>query len=177
MNNVSTCFKYNETDAKLISQLMTVDSPKSLVFFQENEIYLSDYTYWFLLATMWVDDSAIASVSTWINLFSVKRANRKLSLMKPDELAMFNRLPNKLTVYRAHSKDETDWISYTLDLDTAREFATRKEVEEIVEYKIKRHDCLALFLRREEAEIICLNRKMARKVRVIQIKEAGEPNE
>lgn len=174
MNNVSTCFKYNETDARLISQLLTTDSQKSLVFFEENEIYLSDYAYWFLLATMWVDDSAIASVSTWINLFSAKRANRKLSLMKPNELTMFNKLPNKLTVYRAHSKDEIEWISYTLDLKTAIEFAERKKVAEIVEYKIKKHDCLALFLRREEAEIICLDRNMAKKSRIIKINEAGE---
>ncbi|NBA28534.1 hypothetical protein GVK83_13155 [Enterococcus hirae] len=171
MRNISTSFKYNEEDARLISIIMTTQAEKKLQVFQEVADKLSDYAYWFLLSTMWVKSSDYAPISSWKKFFSEKRLNKAISLMKPDELTAFKNLPSKLTAYRAHSKDENDWISYTLDLKTAIEFAERKKVNEIMEYKIKKHDCLALFLRRGETEIICLDKSLAKKKRVIIVNE------
>ncbi|PEH49583.1 hypothetical protein [Enterococcus faecium] len=174
MKNISTSFQYNELDAKLMSRVVVTASEKKMDLFQEVSSQLSDYAYWFLLSTLWVKESNFAPISTWKKLFAEKRPNRQISLMKPDELAAFKKLPNKLNLYRAHSKDESDWISYTLDLKTAIEFAERKKVDEIVEYKVKKHDCQTLFLRRGETEIICLDKTLAKKKRVIIINEEVE---
>lgn len=171
MKNISTGFKYNETDARLMSIIMTTQPERKIEVFQEMANQLSDYAYWFLLSTMWVKDSNYAPISVWKKLFNEKRMNKAISLMKPDELTALKNLPSKLTAYRAHSKDESDWISYTLDLKTAIEFAKRKQVDEIVEYKMKKHDCQALFLRRGETEIICIDKTLAKKKRVILINE------
>lgn len=169
LDNISTSYKYNELDSKLISGLLSIIPEKQVEYFKSIANQLSDYAYWFLLSTLWVDNSTIASVSEWKQLFKEKRPSRQISFMKPDELAKFKALPNKLFLYRAHSKNEEDWISYTLDIKTATEFATRKNVNEIVEYKTKKSNCLALLLRREESEIICLDKKMVKKKRIIKI--------
>lgn len=161
---ISTCFKYRELDARLIYEVMSIETNLRIDFFKSIANQLSDYAYWFVLSTLWIDDSQIAPISVWKKLFSDKRANQKLSLMKPNEVKAFNALPNKLTVYRAHSKTEKDWISYTLDKKTAIEFARRKQIRNIQEYKIKKNNCIALFLRREESEIICLDKNMAKVV-------------
>lgn len=174
MQNVSTAYKYKESDAKLISRFLSIDLNHQMEYFLSVKNQLTDYSYWFLLSTMWVNDSSTALISTWKELFAAKRTNRKISIMKPDELAVFSQLPNKLKVYRAHSEKETDWLSYTLDLKTAVDFAKRKNTSEIVEYKVKKHDCLALFLKRKEAEILCMNKDLARKIRVIIIGDEVE---
>lgn len=171
MKNISTSFKYNERDARLISIIMTTQPGEKMEVFLELANQLSDYAYWFLLSTLWVKDSNYAPISVWKKLFSGKRRNKAISLMRPEELTAFTNLPSKFLAYRTHSKNENDWISYTLDLKTAIEFAEMKKVNEVVEYKIKKHDCLALFLRRGETEIICLDKTLAKKKRAILINE------
>ncbi|MGM0337675.1 hypothetical protein [Enterococcus sp. AZ007] len=169
MKNISTAFKFNESDAKLISQFLVTKANQQMDCFLSVEAQLTDYAYWYLLTTMWINESTIYPISAWKKLFFAKRANRLVSIMKPNELTLFKKLSNKLILYRAHSKNETDWISYTLDLETAVKFAKMKNVDEVVEYKIKKHDCYALFLRREESEILCLNKDLAKKIRSIKV--------
>lgn len=172
MKNISTAFKFNESDAKLMTRFITAKTNQQMDCFLDIEDQLTDYAYWYLLTTMWINESTIYPISTWKKLFSAKRANRLVSIMKPNELALYRKLPNKLILYRAHSKNETDWISYTIDLETAFKFAEMKNVDEVVEYKIKKHDCYALFLRRDESEIICLNKDLAKQIRIIMIADS-----
>lgn len=169
MQNISTAFKFNESDAKLVSRFLTTKKNQQMDYFLSIKNHLTDYAYWQMLTTMWVNESTIYSIDGWKNLFLAKRANRLVSIMKPDELALFKKLPNKLNLYRAHSGNELDGISYTLDPKTAIKFARMKKVNEIVEYKVKKHDCYALFLRREESEILCLDKDAVRKIKVIKI--------
>lgn len=163
MKNISPAFKYNKTDAGLIADLMLALPEKRIELFQKVADQLTDYAYWFVLSNLWVNDSRIAPIAVWKEMFSVKRASRDISLMKPDELKRLKELPNKLTVYRLHSKGETDWISYTLNIETAFAFSGIKGGGELVSYQLKKRDCLALFLRRGEAEIICLNKEWAKR--------------
>ena len=81
MKYISTSFKYNERDARLISIIMTTQSGKKIEVFQELANQLSDYAYWFLLSTLWVKDSNYAPISVWKKLFSGKRRNKAISLM------------------------------------------------------------------------------------------------
>lgn len=159
MSNISTAFRYNKSDAKLLSRFMSTDPNAQFEVFKSISSELTDHAYWFLLSTMWVNESQIAPISDWKNLFSARRANRNISIMKPNELAAFKALPNKLTLYRAQKANEVDWISYTLDKETALKFARIKDTGEVNEYKVKKYDCLALFLRRGETEIICLDKE------------------
>ena len=170
MKNISTAFKFNPCDAELMTKIMAIDSEKQVEYFASVTDQLSDYGYWFLLSTLWVREATFAPISFWKELFSSKRPNRSISIMKPDELTLFKKLPNKLTVYRAHG-DEADWISYTLNPVTAMEFSSRKKTDEIAEYKLKKHDCQALFLRRGEMEIICLNKELAKRIRTITVEK------
>lgn len=169
MRNVSTAFKYSESDAKLISAFMHTEPRNQMEFFRNIAEQLSDYAYWFLLSTMWVNESNVAPISVWKELFSSKRSNRSVSVMKPDELTAFKRLPSKLKVYRVHSEAAPDWISYTLDSKTAIQFSGIKDVREFTEYRVKKYDCLGLFLRRGEAEIVCLDKELAKPMRVIKV--------
>lgn len=171
MDNLSTAYRFNKSDARIITNLITAEAEIQIDLFQKNSLQLSDYAYWYLLSTLYVNDSSIASVSTWKTLFQEKRPNRSISLMKPDELSEFKKLPNKLILYRAHSKDETDWISYTLNLETAIRFAKGKKVNEITEYRVKKNQCLALFLRREENEILCMNNESVNERQIIRFKK------
>lgn len=172
MENISTAFKFNESDAKLMTRFITAKTNQQMDCFLSIEAQLTDYAYWYLLTTMWINESTIYSIEGWKKLFSAKRSNRLVSVMKPDELTLFKQLPSKVRLYRAHSEDETDWISYTLDPETAIKFAKMKNINEIVEYKVKKHDCYALFLRREESEIICLDKSFVKKVKVIKIADS-----
>lgn len=49
--------------------------------------------------------------------------------MKLDELNALKRLPNKITVYRAHRPNKTDWIAYTTDVEIATRFACEPKVK------------------------------------------------
>lgn len=84
--------------------------------------------------------------------------------MKPKELDYYRLLPQQVLCYRAHRTGEQDWISYTLDLDIARRFAMERGVPTLCAYQILHRDILALFLRRGEYEVLCLDRKKARLV-------------
>ncbi|MEC2555116.1 hypothetical protein P9W85_28065, partial [Bacillus tropicus] len=74
-----------------------------------------------------------------------------------------------ITVYRAHRINEKDWIAYTLDPLIAARFANEREVNTIAEYKVKKRDVFALFLRRGEQEVIVLDKKNIQFVSKIDI--------
>ena len=82
--------------------------------------------------------------------------------MKPTELRHFRALPKTVHCYRVHRPDEQDWISYTLDFDTAKKFAGIRGVSQIHEYRIPRKRLACLFLRRQEYEVLCIDNKHAR---------------
>lgn len=82
--------------------------------------------------------------------FSSNRGNKIIGSLKPDELSALKKLPNKLTVYRAHRDNELDWIVYTLDKKIVECFSRERASSEVTTYKVKKSDVLAYFTRREE---------------------------
>lgn len=91
--------------------------------------------------------------------------------MKPNELRIFKTLPNKLTIYRAHRPNETNWIAYTLDKEMAFWFAKNRGTNQIDEYRIKKKDVLAVFLRREESEVLVLDKNIPKYQRTWVIRD------
>lgn len=163
--NISPQFKRNVLDAVYTEQIVQIDyKPDRIRYFAKIGEQLSDYAYWFLLGTLWVEYSGWSDLALWQRLFSSARPTRADSLMKPDELRAYRRLPETLTVYRAHRPNENDWIAYTLDPETAKIFAWKRGVSRFAEYQLPKSAVVSLFLRRGEKEVICVDRSTARLV-------------
>lgn len=139
-------------------------TPQAFRYFCAHAHELTDHAYWFYLGTLWVSYSGWSDLKEWRKRFLSGRRLRKTSLMKPSELAVFDKLPKRIKAYRAHRDGETDWISYTLDPMIAARFARERDVSEITEYQLNKRDVLALFLRRDEMELLALWPKEAKKI-------------
>ena len=170
MQDVSSSFVWNPVDALIGVEIAQHDGkPQAMKIFCEKSHRLTDYAYWFFLSTLWVSEPAGVALETWKRLYGSTRPDRANSIMKPSELRALRLLPETITAYRAHRPGERDWISYTTNIHTAVLFAARHRVLEIDEYRIKKADVLAYFLRRGEYEIILLDRSKAEPVRTIHI--------
>jgi len=132
-------------------------TPAAITYFAKKCGPLSDYMYWFYLSTLWVSYTGHSDINAWKSLFGSSRAKRKHSIMKPSEVRRFESLPHFVTVYRAHRPGETDWIAYTMDETTVKRFAAERGVTTYSEYRVKKRDILAVFLRRGEHEVIILD--------------------
>jgi hypothetical protein len=168
--DISPDFVWNPVDAAIATRLLDFEgTPRAIQYFAEVCDSLTDYSYWFLLGTLWVSYSGWSDLRLWKRLFKSTRPRRETSLMKPSELRVFKALPETVTAYRAHRNNETDWISYTLDRGVAKRFARERGVTEFVEYRLAKADVLALFLRRGEQELIMLNPTKAVRIAVHQV--------
>lgn len=172
--DISPNFKWNPIDASIAKKLLSLEkTPLAVEYFSKKCDKLTDYGYWFLLSTLWVSYSGWLDLSVWKKLFAADRPKKKKSIMKPSEIKAYEHLPWFVTAYRAHREDETDWIAYTLDKDTAIRFAKERGVNSIEEYKVKKKDITALFLRRGEQEIIVLDKNKVEPVRTHIILNPG----
>lgn len=162
MNNISRHFRQDEYDSTVAKFLIELEgTPEAIRCFNLHKDSLTDYSYWFFLSTCWVKYSDWSDLELWKSLFNAKRPLRRECIMKPDELKQFKKLPYKFAAYRAHRENETDWISYTLSLSTAERFAKERSGE-IKCYLLTRSDCISLFTRREESEIIMTKKERAK---------------
>lgn len=168
--DISPRFIPTQEDSRVYVEALRYErTPEAVIHFSENCSLLTDYGYWFLLSTLWVSYTGWSNLKLWKRLFKARRSGRRECLMKPKELSFYHLLPQQVLCYRAHRPDEQDWISYTLDLDVAQRFAREREVPTLCAYHILRRDILALFLRRGEYEVLCLDKKKARQVERIKI--------
>lgn len=157
-------------ERRLLTRLLKHEGTgKAIVYFAKHCSQLSDYWYWYALGTLWVNYSGWSDLDLWKRLFSSTRPNKQTSLMKPDEYALFQQLPQLVRVYRAHRPNEADWIAYTLSPKIAARFAAERGVSEIVEYVIPKNAILALFLRRGELEVLVLDKTKAQRLEAVQV--------
>ena len=175
MLNISKKFKHNDYDAKFCDELLKFEkTPEAMKYFMANHDGLTNYGYWFFLSTIWVSYSGWIDIEHWREAFSSSRGDRRLSIMKPDELKTFDSLPTMLTLYRAHRDGEKDFIAMTLDPATASNMAISRGVDKITEYRIHKKYCIALFLRRGEFEIITMHGDKVKKTRDIGVRMAED---
>lgn len=170
-NDISPLCKPSTEASRIAQALSQLDaSPLAIAYFAENCHLLPDYHYWYILGTCWINYTGWSELELWKELFSSTRKNRGPSLMKPKEWNIFRHiLPKTIHCYRIHRKDEKDWISYTLDLDTAIWIAKSRGIDAIHEYIINKKDLIALFLRRHEYEVLCLNKGKAQLVEIVKM--------
>lgn len=167
MRDISKDFTWNPYDAKVGKKLVELEgTPEAIKHFAAVQDGLSDYGYWFMLSVCWVKYTGWSDLELWRHLFSSERPKRQTSIMKPSELKKFKELPYFITAYRAHRENESDWLSFTLDKEIALRFARERGKQTIGEYKIKKRDVLALFLRRGEQELLMLDKSKAEFVRI-----------
>lgn len=173
MNDISSKFKWNPYDAAVAKGLLKLEqTPEAIKYFAEKSEGLTDYAYWFMLSSCWINYSGFSNLELWRKLFSSDRAKKKKTIMKPSELEALDYLSWFVTVYRAHRQNEDDWIAYTLNKDIAFRFARERGVNTIKEYQVKKKDITALFLRRGEEEVIILDKEKIKFIRDhIEVKE------
>jgi hypothetical protein len=170
LHDVSPDFTPDALSTEVIARVIRHQgSPKAIQIFANECHKLTDYWYWFALSTCWVSYSGWYDLANWRALFMSERPNRQTSIMKPSELRSFKALPELLRVYRAHRQGETDWISYTINLERAAMFAGKRGVSQVGGYQIQKADCIALFLRRDEFELLMLEPARAKWIGKVRI--------
>lgn len=169
-DDVSERFVFNEQDSKLLRRIIRHEAtPMAILEFARKCRRLSDYAYWFTLGTLWVNYTGHSDLNLWKRLFSSSRPGREDSLMKPSELTLFHDFPDRIICYRAHRPGEKDWIAYTFNPDKAGLFASLRNVNTVTEYIVEKHDVLAMFTRRGEAEVLVLDKNRVAKVRDVPV--------
>jgi hypothetical protein len=101
-------------------------------------------------------------------IFSTTRKNKLQSIMKPSELLEYQNLPQEVIAYRAKRTGETEWLAYTLNTQVAGRMAKARGVNMIYQYSIDKQDITALFLRREEFEVIVTDQSKPKLLQVLQ---------
>jgi hypothetical protein len=168
--DVSPDFRWSRRDTGLIRKILVhAETPRAIREFSRHAGRLTNHAYWFVLSTLWVSYTGWSDLDEWKRLFASTRPLRDTSIMKPSELEIFRELPEMLTLYRAHRANEKDWISYTLLPVKAAEFAQRRAVDLVAEYRVAKADALCLFLRRGEFEVLVLDKGKAEFVRELPV--------
>lgn len=126
---------------------------------------LEPQNYWYVLSTLWIKDSRLFPLAEWREYFTAQKSHREY-LMCQTEQVMRRMLSRDVTAYRATLPGETDYFNYTLDYDVAELFSLRKRGSVIEAYHIPVGAIIALFLRRNEYEIIVMDRERIRSVEI-----------
>jgi len=157
---------------------MLVNKPYALTFLKFSEPYLSQEDLSKILASAWTmseNPNSDANL-TKRRLVSMFRSADPSVLMDEDERRTLADLDATVTVYRGvttHNANNVRALSWTLDYDTAKWFASRfGESGTIYEAQVKREDILALFKGRNEAEVI-IDPKDLRSIRQRETMEIG----
>src|SRR4051794_15533234 len=137
------------------------ERPWRIDAFAEIQGELSDTEYWEWLSEIWTDtEYPHQSLGMWRRFWRAKRPGREAA-MEPEERAVLAALPDRITVYRGTQfPTHTGGISWTLDPDKARWFATRfldgGEDAYLVHGQLEKRHVLAYLDGRNEREIVAL---------------------
>ncbi len=118
--------------------------------------YLDDAEYWSYLRLVWMDHESRSGVRHKLKrLFNPPGRTGRDGMMTDEERTRLAALPEKVTVYRGCQDGRRSW-SWTLDRETARWFALRLYTAgHLLEGAVKRSKIIALFLGRDEEEVLC----------------------
>lgn len=152
----------------LITPFCLIQEKYHLVFLKYIKQYLSKEDFSRRLAEAWItsenpNQDINVSINEFIRWF--KQADRN-SLMKPEELKYYNKLPNEVKIYRgvAVGRAEQQGLSWTCNFKTAKWFSERfnhsNQKGYILSGKVKKEDIFAYFNGRNEDEILCNSKKV-----------------
>lgn len=121
---------------------------------------IGDAEYWRLLGEIWTDAEGPGHQDAlWRALLAADRAGRE-GLMSEDDRAMYDSLPDIVTVYRGFDRDGGEGgLSWTLDRSRAEWFARRFAFDgppKLATTQVPKEDVIAYFGGRSEAEVLVL---------------------
>lgn len=129
-------------------------------FFKETKKYVNKKDFSKFLGDMWtlIESPSHAPNVTNKQLVNYFKQADKEYVMNQEELKLYNSLPDEITIYRGveeNKKNSTKALSWTLNKDKAKWFATRYEDKgTMFTAKIKKEDVLAYFNSRKEEEVV-----------------------
>lgn len=162
-NKFKECVKelkeHIKSEDSVFKIMLHITQPYQLFFFSLIKDYLDEQTFSTLLKSCYTE-TEFPNRDINVSVEKIKKmfeeSNKEL-LMDTDELKIFNKLENELTIYRGfYSNEYYDALSWTLDIDKAHFFATRfsNNTGSIYQANIKKEDIYAYFDCRSEKEII-----------------------
>lgn len=153
--------KNYEDEGRWVSIPFLYERPYRLHALDLVDEHLTDQQYWELIGDIWTDAENIYELEDeWRDALTVGRMGRIEHMMDEEERTAYKSLPPVLTVYRGYSNDgRADGLSWTLSQEKAEWFAHRlnyrdDEVPRVVKGQVKREHVLAVFLGRNEEEIV-----------------------
>jgi hypothetical protein len=111
--------------------------------------------YWPLLSNIWIDSENIwEEQKLWKVVLLYTMGDRNLFMTK-EERSFLKKLPEKVTVYRGHKKNNKTGLSWTLSREKALWFANRLNGEGFVAHKtVSKSEIFAYLNRRDEDEVL-----------------------
>jgi len=138
--------------------LYHINKPYRLLYLYSNQNNMNLNKFTEYLRDVWIDTEfpnadKNVSVSEVLKLFE---KSDKSKLMDEEELEIYNKLPDVVTIYRGtYDSTKTKALSWTLDYDVAHWFATRFDDNGyVLQAKINKKDIFAFFDSRGEKEVI-----------------------
>ena len=144
---------------KVIKQLIQAydveENPEKMkdIFFKKASL-LPNPTYWELLRSVWVAAGRVDNVHEFMPFFKSNRPSKNW-FMTPEDATAFNKMVFPLKVYRAYSQEPDPGISWTLNEQWCKEYATVRDMH-VKSRTVMREDVFAYISRRGEEEIIIL---------------------
>ena len=137
---------------------MLLSTTYKFAFFNLISPYLSIEDYSSLLGCTYTNTDNPNEILTKSQLLKLFKQAKPQYLMNEDELETFQKLPNRLTIYRGiktTNKNHINSLSWTTDFKTAKFFSERfGKNGTIYQANINKEHILAYFNRRNEKEVI-----------------------
>ena len=144
--------------------LYLINKPYRMLFLLENYLLLNSSEFTKHLRNVWIDtEFPNADKNVSINkIIKMFQTANKIDLMDDEELDLYNKLPEEVTIYRGtHDSANSNALSWTLDYDIARWFATRFDNDGyVLKANINKKDIFAFFNSRRENEIVINYKKI-----------------
>lgn len=149
------------------------DSGLAMLDFAKSKNDLSDYDYWCLLGILYIHGGywSFITPNLWRLLLSSSRPHRNM-IMQPFERRVLKNLPEKVVCYRIHhSKEEHDWISYTISRQTipkiVKAYRKNDAFYSVEKFEVAKQDIDFFFGRNYEDEIVVLDRSKVKKIKEV----------
>jgi hypothetical protein len=138
----------------------------------------SNRDFWECLRYVWThSEGASNNKEFWLNMFGSMRPGKQEWLITKEEAEYLNGLPEMVTVFRGSSINKVNGLSWTTDKAKAIWFGDRFNFGSgnppfdkpccVTTGQIARADIFAVFLNRQESEIVCDPKKVKRKSKEI----------
>lgn len=149
------------------------DSGLAMLDFAKNRKDLTDYDYWCLLGILYIHGGywSFITPNLWRLLLNSSRSQRNM-IMQPFERRALKNLPEKVVCYRIHhSKEEHDWISYTISSwlisKFVKEYREHDAFYSVEKFEVAKQDIDFFFGRNYEDEIVVLDRSKVKKIKEV----------